>query len=267
MPCQFFNQGTCTHNSTHETRGVLYRYVCSSCFTRNGKAFSHSEVDCKNKHKVTKKSWTLVKTLGISQNIGTYFGQRIVLNGTKKFRKNYDQEFRVPKSRYTSCFHTSKAFANVHNGRTYAQVVSQISNQSRGSFVNRDNVKGTRIVTVPQGNTNASLVTSSKVSIKPKPSRASSTGLKHKFCSQYPGKPAAGFAYLPVKNSFQVLQNLDENICEIQGNVPSALDDIVTASAVPTVQKPRGNKPYKASNIKNACSVDEKTNTSFQTYE
>ena len=54
MPCQFFNQGTCTHNSTHETRGILYRHVCSSCFTRNGKAFPHSDVDFKNKHKATK---------------------------------------------------------------------------------------------------------------------------------------------------------------------------------------------------------------------
>ena len=54
MPCQFFNQGTCTHNSTHETRGVLYRHICSSCFTRNGKTFPHSEAECKNKQKATK---------------------------------------------------------------------------------------------------------------------------------------------------------------------------------------------------------------------
>ena len=31
MPCQFFNQGTCMHTSTHETRGVLYHHICSSC--------------------------------------------------------------------------------------------------------------------------------------------------------------------------------------------------------------------------------------------
>ena len=54
MPCQFFNQGTCTHNSTQETRGVLYRHICSSCFTRNGKTFPHSEAECKNKQKATK---------------------------------------------------------------------------------------------------------------------------------------------------------------------------------------------------------------------
>ena len=54
MPCQFFNQGTCTHNSIHETRGVLYRHICSSCFTKNGKTFPHSEAECKNKQKVTK---------------------------------------------------------------------------------------------------------------------------------------------------------------------------------------------------------------------
>ena len=54
MPCQFFNQGTCTHNSTHETRGVLYRHICSSCFTKNSKSFPHPELDCKNKQKATK---------------------------------------------------------------------------------------------------------------------------------------------------------------------------------------------------------------------
>ena len=54
MPCQFFNQGTCTHNSTHKTRGVLYRHICSPCFTKNSKSFPHPEVDCKNKHKTTK---------------------------------------------------------------------------------------------------------------------------------------------------------------------------------------------------------------------
>ena len=53
MPCQFFNQGTCMHTSTHKTRGVLYRHVCSSCHTRSGKAFPHSEVECKNKHKTS----------------------------------------------------------------------------------------------------------------------------------------------------------------------------------------------------------------------
>ena len=47
MICQFFNQGSCMHQATHETKGVLYRHVCNHCFTKNGKAFPHSEIECK----------------------------------------------------------------------------------------------------------------------------------------------------------------------------------------------------------------------------
>ena len=46
MPCQYLNQGTCSHY----TRGVRYNHVCSACFS-NGKMFPHAEVDCKNKLK------------------------------------------------------------------------------------------------------------------------------------------------------------------------------------------------------------------------
>ena len=48
MPCIFYNKGTCNQPKTHETKGILYRHICSVCFT-NGKAFNHSEVECKNK--------------------------------------------------------------------------------------------------------------------------------------------------------------------------------------------------------------------------
>ena len=56
MICQFFNQGLCMHQATHETRGVLYRHVCNHCFTKNGKAFPHSEIECKTKLKNTKNN-------------------------------------------------------------------------------------------------------------------------------------------------------------------------------------------------------------------
>ena len=51
MICQFFNQGTCFHQATHETKGITYKHLCNHCFTKNGKAFLHSEVDCKTKLK------------------------------------------------------------------------------------------------------------------------------------------------------------------------------------------------------------------------
>ena len=50
MPFQYFNQGTCSHNKSHDTRGVRYNHVCSACFS-NGKMFPHAEVECKNKLK------------------------------------------------------------------------------------------------------------------------------------------------------------------------------------------------------------------------
>ena len=54
MPCQFFNQNTCSFQKTHETKGVLYRHVCSTCLEKFGKSFAHSDLDCKNKLKIPK---------------------------------------------------------------------------------------------------------------------------------------------------------------------------------------------------------------------
>ena len=54
MPCQFYNQNTCSFSKTHETKGVLYRHVCSTCLEKFGKSFAHSDVDCRNKLKNSK---------------------------------------------------------------------------------------------------------------------------------------------------------------------------------------------------------------------
>ena len=53
MPCQYFNAGSCLHAQTHETKGVLYKHMCSACLTKNGKNFPHPEVECR-KNKQTK---------------------------------------------------------------------------------------------------------------------------------------------------------------------------------------------------------------------
>ena len=34
-----------------ETRGTLYKHICSSCFATGGKQFSHPEIECRKKHK------------------------------------------------------------------------------------------------------------------------------------------------------------------------------------------------------------------------
>ena len=54
-PCQYYNQGTCHQSKTHETRGVVYRHICSACFS-NGKSFPHPENECKNKAKKQSKN-------------------------------------------------------------------------------------------------------------------------------------------------------------------------------------------------------------------
>ena len=54
MPCVYFNQNTCSFSKTHETKGILYRHVCSSCFSTAGKNFPHMEIECRQKNKHTK---------------------------------------------------------------------------------------------------------------------------------------------------------------------------------------------------------------------
>ena len=56
MPCHFFNQGMCCHSATHETKGVLYKQVCSFCFTSANKTFPHTESECRNKKKNASKN-------------------------------------------------------------------------------------------------------------------------------------------------------------------------------------------------------------------
>ena len=46
LTCPYFNKNTCLQKNSHETRGVLYRHICLACFTAEGKAYPHSQVDC-----------------------------------------------------------------------------------------------------------------------------------------------------------------------------------------------------------------------------
>ena len=55
-PCVYFNKNTCLKKHTHETKGVLYKHVCSACWTNEGKSYPHSQRDCrKNKTKTKEK--------------------------------------------------------------------------------------------------------------------------------------------------------------------------------------------------------------------
>ena len=54
MPCQFFNQNTCVHTSSHDTKGVSYKHVSSFCFSQLNKSFPHPKKECRNKNKNAK---------------------------------------------------------------------------------------------------------------------------------------------------------------------------------------------------------------------
>ena len=56
MPCTYFNQNSCMQGKSHETKGMLYKHICSACFASSGKMFPHSEVDCKNKNRQNSKN-------------------------------------------------------------------------------------------------------------------------------------------------------------------------------------------------------------------
>ena len=36
MPCVYYNDNSCNFNKNHETKGMFYRYICSSCFGWQG---------------------------------------------------------------------------------------------------------------------------------------------------------------------------------------------------------------------------------------
>ena len=54
MPCVYFNQGTCPHSKNHETKGTLYKHICSACFAIDNKCFPHPEHEDRNKSKYSK---------------------------------------------------------------------------------------------------------------------------------------------------------------------------------------------------------------------
>ena len=49
--CVFYNKGTCAHKQTHETKGVLYKHVCMSCWTKDGKSYPHPQNECRKNTK------------------------------------------------------------------------------------------------------------------------------------------------------------------------------------------------------------------------
>ena len=47
VACVYFNKNMCSQTKNHETKGVYYRHICAACWEMDGKAYSHSQVDCR----------------------------------------------------------------------------------------------------------------------------------------------------------------------------------------------------------------------------
>ena len=45
MPCVYYNDGFYSYQKYHETRGVYYKHICSTCFAHEGKSSTHSAVE------------------------------------------------------------------------------------------------------------------------------------------------------------------------------------------------------------------------------
>ena len=56
LNCSYYNQGTCVHQRSHDTKGVPYRHICAFCFQHLGKTFNQSEQNYRNKNKKLSKN-------------------------------------------------------------------------------------------------------------------------------------------------------------------------------------------------------------------
>ena len=43
------NHNSCNFQKHHETKGVFYQHICSTCFPEDGEISVHSALDCKSK--------------------------------------------------------------------------------------------------------------------------------------------------------------------------------------------------------------------------
>ena len=73
FPCVYFNKGACLQKQAHENKGVTYRHICSHCWNKEGKLFSHPQVECRKfqsnvKNDVKKRVSEGTTTVGRTQD-------------------------------------------------------------------------------------------------------------------------------------------------------------------------------------------------------
>ena len=120
MACNFYNQGTCNHSATHKTNGVLYKHICSFCFSKGGKNFAHPETDYRSKNKQAQNeliwAWVaILKKLTTTRQIWSNINDK----------KIAVKELSADQNAISQWFKGGNDFANIWNGRSYAQVVGE----------------------------------------------------------------------------------------------------------------------------------------------
>ena len=136
MPCVYFNDNFCNFQK-HETKGVFYRHICSTCLAQDGNISVHSALDCKTKNFKKKRL-----TLGIvemateqpdcvQENDVNYckkkqFVDRYVFN-CSVCRKT------VFRKEWTGWFNVNNSYKPVVSGKSFADVVrANLGQKGRG---------------------------------------------------------------------------------------------------------------------------------------
>ena len=114
MPCTYCNQNTCSFAKTHETRGVVYRHVCSSCFSTAAKISNTWKSSVRKKQAAKKRVGEGVDSVCPTRHKNIFWCK----DGSKC------PEVGVEKCQWKSWFYTSKFFSNKCNGRSFAEVLT-----------------------------------------------------------------------------------------------------------------------------------------------
>ena len=209
MPCQFFNAGSCLHPQTHKTKGVLYKHVCSACFTKNGKKISTSGGGVQEKQTGKKR---VALGMGSKVRSHAHYDRSIVNTSVNKIM--FNQELYADKNTYLQWYDTYRNGNKFTDGRSYAHVVScshplDGRNVSAGHTARRVH-SNPRCQRLPHGSEGQKRhVTTFRPSCK-KPTYVSTK-------SSFSGKKITTLSdhdvcnTLPLANRFQVLNEIDDD--------------------------------------------------------
>ena len=125
--CSYYNQGTCMHQKSHDTKGVTYRHICAYSFQQTGKTYPHAEQNCRNKTKKNDKK--RVKEGGFEPAPTRKFATKSYFNTELSYSR---LESDVSKDQAVRWFKQATAFQKIQANKSYAQAL--VSNATVYSF-------------------------------------------------------------------------------------------------------------------------------------